>query len=115
MIKNLLRSGKGEYRTGNYLIQGDFQEDEAVGSCVIQNSTPPYEYTIKGDFNQPRLDAIEAGIKYKNDDRYQGLVEITPDHLIRRTKGKYFFANGVTTEAEFEDSEQGLKVKRVLD
>ncbi len=93
-----MRSGQGQYQTGNYVIQGVFQDDEVVGTCLIKNSTPPYEYSIKGDFNLAKLDRIEADIKYQNNDRYQGLVEITPNHIIRRTQGKYYFAKGDVLE-----------------
>jgi hypothetical protein len=59
---------------------------------------------LKGELNQIKLDKIDADIKYQNNDRYQGLVEITPNHIIRRTKGKYYFANGEIIEGTFEDN-----------
>lgn len=48
-----------------------------------------------------------AEIKYANKDSYKGLVEVTPNHVVRRTKGKYYFGNGNVAEGEFDDNEKG--------
>lgn len=71
-IKNLLRHGQGIFQTGNYIVQGQFSEDELVGTGILKNnSNPSYEYTISGNLNQPRLEKLTAQIKYGNNDVYQ--------------------------------------------
>lgn len=113
-IMNLLRHGKGRYQEKSYQVSGMFQEDEPVGNFEIINGNfpSPPGYRLIGDFSQAPLSNLKADITYENKDLYQGMVEITPANLIRRTKGKYFFANGKKTEVEFNGNEQEKIVYR---
>jgi len=67
---------------------------------------------IKGDFNTPLLQNFQSNIQYKNKDRYEGLVDISSDNVVRRTNGRYYFSDGVIEEGPFEDNAKGKLIKK---
>lgn len=82
-------------------MQGTFQNDDLIGYSTLKNSTTMADYVIKGDFTTPLLNNFQSNVEYKNKDRYEGLVNIGSDGVVRRTTGKYYFSNGTMEEGTF--------------
>lgn len=93
-------------------MEGTFQEDDLVGYSTLKNSNTLADYVIKGDFNSPVLQNFQSNIQYKNNDRYEGLVDISAGNVVRRTNGRYYFSDGVIEEGRFEDNEKGKFIKK---
>lgn len=54
-IKNLVRNGAGQYKSGGCLIEGEFVDDELVGTSTLKNLTSSEECIISGNLTSARL------------------------------------------------------------